>query len=212
MKRLLELQEHIYFNVGYVFDIKQTEGKELPTIESPSVEGDNFYYLLEVLKDFCKDNNIRVEFKALLQNSLYGYTRKTKENDREIIEITIKEQDNKNTQAQTLMHEIAHALEHLSREEKLTKQQQEIQADAVGYVVSKYFKMEHKGFNYLALYNADYKLIMDNFKVISRVSKKLINYIEEKLIKKTELKEPTITAELQGKSIKQKLEQKVEVV
>ena len=44
--------------------------------------------------------------------------------------------------------------------------------------------MEHKGFNYLALYDADYKKIMDNFKVIAKVSKKLINYIQEKLDKK----------------------------
>ena len=179
-----ELQEHIFFNVGYVFDIKQTEGKELPRIESPSVEGDNYEYLLSILKDFCKDNSIAIEFKGLLQNALYGYTRKEKEQ----IIITIKEQDNKNTQAQTLMHEITHALEHTPIEErKTTRQQEEIQADGVGYVVSRYFKMEHKGFNYLALYDADYKKIMDNFKVIARVSKKLINYIEEKLIKRIEV-------------------------
>ncbi|MEK6884129.1 MAG: ArdC family protein, partial [Nanoarchaeota archaeon] len=103
-----ETQEYIYFNVGYVFDISQTEGRELPTIESPSVEGDNYYFLLDVLRQFCNDNNITLEFKQLLQNSLYGYTRKDKE---EII-ITIKEQDNKNTQAQTLIHEICHSLEH----------------------------------------------------------------------------------------------------
>ena len=179
-----EQQEFIYFNVGYVFDIKQTEGKELPTIESPSVDGDNYYYLLDVLRDFCKDNNITLEFKALLQNALYGYTRKK---DKDII-ITIKEQDNKNTQAQTLMHEITHALEHTPKEERqTTRQQEEIQADGVGYVVSRYFKMEHKGFNYLALYDADYKKIMDNFKAIAKVSKKLINYIEEKMIKRIEV-------------------------
>ena len=179
-----ELQEHIYFNVGYVFDIKQTEGRELPTIESPRVEGDNFYFLLDVLRQFCNDNNIQLEFKQLLQNALYGYTRKEKEQ----IVITIKEQDNKNTQAQTLIHEIAHALEHTPfKDRQTTKQQEEIQADGVSYVVSKHFKMQHKGFNYLALYDADYKKIMDNFKVISKVSRKLINYIEEKLIKKVEV-------------------------
>jgi len=179
----IKKEQQVYFNVGYVFDIKQTEGKELPTIESTSVEGDNYEYLLSILKDFCKDNKIELEFKELLKNSLYGYTRKEKEQ----IIITIKEQDNKNTQAQTLMHEITHALEEHTQIGKTTRQQEEIQADGVGYVVSRYFKMEHKGFNYLALYDADYKKIMNNFKVIAKVSKKLINYIEEKLIKKVEV-------------------------
>ena len=41
--------------------------------------------------------------------------------------------------------------------------------------------MENRSFNYLALYSADYKKIMENLKSIAAASKEIIGWIEGKI-------------------------------
>ena len=74
-------------------------------------------------------------------------------------QIAVSDTESINTQTNTLIHEIAHEiLSHKDR--KLSRQQREIQAEGVAYVVTKHFGMESKSFHYLALYDADHKKIM----------------------------------------------------
>lgn len=42
--------------------------------------------------------------------------------------------------------------------------------------------MENKSFNYLALYDADYKKIMDNLKSIASASKEIIEFLEKERV------------------------------
>jgi len=75
--------------------------------------------------------------------------------------------------------EMAHEIL-LHKGQKLSRQNSEIQAEGVAYVVTKHFGMKNKSFNYLALYNADYKKIMENLKVIAEASKEIIEFFERK--------------------------------
>jgi len=52
----------------------------------------------------------------------------------------------------------------------------------VMYVVTKHFGLENKSFNYLAIYNADYKKIIENFKAVAEASREIISYLEEGLV------------------------------
>jgi len=70
---------------------------------------------------------------------------------------------------------VIHALLH--RESSLSKQQKEIQAESVAYVVSRHFGLDARSMNYLALYDADYKKIMENLEAISSVSKEIIDFL-----------------------------------
>ncbi len=61
-----------YYPVN-VFDISQTEGKELPDIDI-TVKGEDQKDFLCKLIDFCYENDIEVNFEELGVNGLYGYS------------------------------------------------------------------------------------------------------------------------------------------
>lgn len=151
-----------YFRPVSVFDISQTEGKPLPDIDIEA-EGQTAG-ILENLLQFCQKQEFKVAFEDLRED-LHGYTSNNF--------IAINKNKSNNTQISTLLHEIAHALLH--KNSSLTKEQKEIQAEAAAYVIAKYFKIETKSFNYLALYDANQEKIMDNLKVIAECTKAIIS-------------------------------------
>ena len=155
-----------------VFDISQTEGEALPDIDI-TVTGDNYKDFLDNLVSLCKEKKIEVNFKNLGINGLYGYSKGG--------QIAITNTESINTQVNTIIHEIAHELLH--KENKIfSKQEKEIQAEGTAYVVTKHFGLENKSFNYLALYDADYKKIMENLKSIAEASKEIIEFLDEEVI------------------------------
>ncbi|MBU2638303.1 MAG: ImmA/IrrE family metallo-endopeptidase [Nanoarchaeota archaeon] len=154
----------IYFRPVSVFDISQTDGKPLPDIDIEA-EGET-EGLLQKLLDFCQQQGFNVSFGGL-RDDLHGYAANTN--------ITINSSKSNNTQINTLLHEIAHALLH--KNSTLSKEQKEIQAEAVAYVAARQFNIETKSFNYLALYDANYEKIRDNLKVIADCAKLIIKAI-----------------------------------
>jgi hypothetical protein len=157
-----EKQITSFFPVN-VFDVSQTEGNDLPEIDI-TVKGDDYKPLLDKLVSFCDKNKIQVDFKNLGINGLYGYSAGG--------QIAVSNTESINMQVNTIIHEIAHELLHKGSE--LSKQQKEIQAEATAYVVTRHFGIENKSFNYLALYDADYRKIMDNLKSVAEASRKII--------------------------------------
>jgi len=159
-----------YFWPVNVFDVSQTEGKELPSLDV-EVSGSDLQWLLDGLLGFCKAQSISVEFKELGVNGLYGYSKNGK--------IAVSSKQSVNSQVNTLLHEIAHELIHYSEEGlKFSKEEKEIQAEATAYVISKALGFENKAANYLALYTDDKEKIMQNLKIISEASKKILTFLE----------------------------------
>ena len=158
-----------YFKAVNVFDVSQTDGKELPKIEI-ELKGDDFKPFIDKLKKYCEIKSIEVDFKALGVNGLYGYSQGGK--------IAIDDTHSINTQVSTMIHEIAHEILH--KGSTLSKSCKEIQAEGTAYVVMKHFGVESKSFNYLALYDTDYKKIIENLDMISNSSKEIIQYLEAK--------------------------------
>ena len=170
-KRFVEKEEVVYFVPVPVFDLSQTEGQPLPEVQI-SVKGDNYRDFLDNLLTFCESKKIKVDFRNLGINGLYGYSKGG--------QIAITNTESINTQVNTMIHEVAHELLHHGK--KLSKQETEIQAEGVAYVVTRHFGMENKSFNYLALYDADYKKIMENMKAISRGAKEIIEWLEGRML------------------------------
>ena len=154
-----------YFPVN-VFDISQTEGAELPSIDV-ALSGEEHKQLLEALENFCEVRGIKLEYKNLGVNGLYGYSMGEK--------VVVSSKDSVNMQVNTLVHEIAHELLH--KQSSLDKKQKEIQAESVAYVVCKHFGLETKSFTYLALHEADSKQIMENLQKIAEASREVIEFI-----------------------------------
>ncbi|HLC79839.1 MAG TPA: ArdC-like ssDNA-binding domain-containing protein [archaeon] len=157
-----------YFWPVNIFDISQTDGKELPSIDI-EIQGDDHKPLLEKLLDFCKTRNIAVEFKDLGINGLYGYSQGGK--------IAIDSKQFANMQVSTLVHEIAHELLHQTPEgKKFSKNEKELQAESTAYVVCKTFGLNPKSPNYLALYKADKDKIMANMETISATARMISEF------------------------------------
>ena len=154
-----------YFRPVSVFDISQTEGKPLPDIDIESegqTEG-----ILENLLVFCEKQGFKVAFEEL-RDDLHGYASNNS--------IAINKNKSNNTQINTLLHEIAHALLH--KNSILSKEQKEIQAEAVAYVAARHFNIETKSFNYLALHDANHEKIMENLKVITETARLILKGIK----------------------------------
>jgi len=174
--KLIEKEEVAYFSPAPVFDISQTEGDPLPDINI-TVDGDNYRGFLEMLVDFCTWKKIKVDFRNLGINGLYGYSKGG--------QIAITNTESINTQVNTIIHEVAHELLHKGF--PTSRQRREIQAESVAYVVTKHFGMENRSYNYLALYSANYKRIMENLKAVSRAAQEIIEFLEGRICSSPEV-------------------------
>ncbi|HZX34130.1 MAG TPA: ArdC-like ssDNA-binding domain-containing protein [archaeon] len=157
-----------YFIPVNVFDVSQTEGKELPKIDI-EVTGDSHKEVLDKLLALCISKNIAVEFKDLGINGLYGYSQGGK--------IALDSKQEVNMQVCTLVHEIAHELLHQTPVgKKFSKQEKEIHAEATAYAVTKALGLENKSSAYLALYTADKDKILESLEIISKTVKQILGH------------------------------------
>jgi antirestriction protein ArdC len=171
LKKIIKLEDNSEgvivrgFFVVSVFDVSQTEGKDLPQLDV-EVKGDDRTNVLDKLIEFCKKKGIVVEFVEL-QDGFFGASSGGR--------IVINSSLSVNGRASTLLHEIAHELLHRTEEgKKIDRNQKEVQAEGVAFVVSKAVGLETKSFDYLALFDADYKKIMTNLKTIAEGAKVIL--------------------------------------
>jgi len=101
----------------------------------------------------------------------------------------------------TLIHEIAHSLLHFKDSSvffgdeytsKLTREQAELQAEAVAYTVLRNYDLEVKhSATYLALWGADPATVIKNQSIISKVSNFIIDGID-RIAEEKQKKQPTM--------------------
>jgi hypothetical protein len=117
---------HLYgFRAVYVFDVSQTEGKDLPTLTD--VQGDVNGYK-ERLFDFVKSQGIELNYSERIAPAK-GLSHGGK--------ITLLTGMQPAEEFSTLAHEIAHELLHRGERRTLTtKEVRETEAEAVAYVVN----------------------------------------------------------------------------
>ena len=137
----------LYFRVVYVFDVSQTEGKELP--EEPNWHDTEKNNELEsLIVSFAKGKGIKVEYV----DDLGGADGCSTGGKIQLLH---------DAGTRTLIHELAHELLH-KKEQNLSRQQKEIEADAVAYAVGQHFNINSDASpNYLALWKATGKEIRE---------------------------------------------------
>ncbi len=153
------------FRVVYVFDISQTEGEPLPpppNWKSPEKKEK----LAAKLVQFANGRGITVS-ELKLAGDVQGVSRGG------AIEIDMS------AGTATLIHEIAHELMHCNLGFPLNKMGRELEAEAVAYVVSKYFGLDSLSSpNYVALHGATSKSIFEHLDRIRSTATKIISYVE----------------------------------
>ena len=151
-----------FFGLVPVFDVSQTEGKEMPKAAEVKEQLTDLDYanLYRALTAIAKENDVSVRFEEM-ENNKHGYY-SVPEN-----QIVLRSNEmNKAQIIKTFLHEMAHAeLHHADnpQKENLTRSTAELQAESVAYVVSSYYGIDTSeySFNYLSGWSADKETLAD---------------------------------------------------
>ena len=158
------------FRSAYVFDVSQTEGKELPEF-SERVTGDVGEYR-ERLLEFISAQDIQLEFKESIAPALgmsYGGR------------IAILPGQGAAEEFSTLVHELAHEMLHKAeRRTATTKTVRETEAEAIAFVVGKTIGLStgRASADYIHLYHGNAALLTESLEVIQKTSAVILSAIE----------------------------------
>lgn len=166
-----------------VFDIKQTDGKELPTICN-ELQG-NSINAESIIKAIKQISDVPIVEKAI-DSGAKGYYSRLEDL------IAIKEGMSLDQTAKTLIHEYAHSQLHnteaMSMLDRATK---EVQAESVAYIVADRFGVDTSeySFEYLTNWSSGKELseLKTSFNLIQKTADKMIQGIDDVLSKELEL-------------------------
>jgi antirestriction protein ArdC len=153
------------FRAAHVFDVAQTEGKELP--EFSSIQGDPGEKL-QRLESVVRNHGIELSYEPHLGGA---------DGRSEGGKITLREGLLPAEEFAVLSHELAHELLHRSeRRKETTRKIRELEAEAVSFVVSKAVGLDGIGrsADYIQLYSGDKELLMQSLDHIQRVASRII--------------------------------------
>jgi antirestriction protein ArdC len=133
------------FRVGNVFDIKQTDGKELPTLKVEELTDDNPSYD-SLIEKLIEASPVPVEFIESIEGGAKGYYSPSKKH------IKVLANMSRSQRAKVLVHEIAHSMLDSIEQEKVDENTREVRAESVAFCVCNALGIDTKdySFNYIA--------------------------------------------------------------
>ena len=149
------------FRAVYVFDVSQTEGKDIPALTE--VEGDVSGYRERLVK-FVESQNVTLNYSeriAPARGLSFGG------------KITLLSGMQPAEEFSTLIHEIAHEMLHRGERRTLaTKQVRETEAEAVAFVVCQSVGLQTgtASADYIQLWHGDAKLLQESLEVVQRTA------------------------------------------
>lgn len=159
------------FRIAHVFDVTQTDGKELPSFSSPSGDpGEKIDRLVSIIVG----KGIAVHFVDVLPGGANGCSL-----GGEVMVVSSLPAAQKFS---TLAHELAHELLHRGdRRESTTKVVRETEAEAVAYVVSRTAGLEcsTRASDYIQLWNGNAQLLMQSLDLIRDVAADILRELEQ---------------------------------
>ena len=173
------------FKLGNVFDVSQTEGKELPkAINELTGDVKDYEDLYRAAKAVSMDNQVPISFEEIKRESTNGYY--SPDENRIVISKGLKGQEQI---LKTIFHEMAHADLHRGSNAQYGDDQyrkQELQAESVAYVVANHFGFDTSGFSfgYLAIWAKDkngFEDMVEQLQVVQKEAKSLIDRMDAKL-------------------------------
>lgn len=175
-----------FFGLVPVFDVSQTDGKEMPKAISEvkeQVSDLDYANLYRALMTIAKANNVSVRFEEM-QGEAKGYYNPAEH------QIVLRSNDmNKSQLIKTFLHETAHSeLHHANnpQEKQLTRSTAELQAESVAYVVSAYYGLDTSdySFGYLASWSDDKETLADleaQLDIVQQEAKSLMVRMDQQL-------------------------------
>ena len=190
------------FKVVSVFDVSQTEGKELPTIGVDELTGD-----VEQYADFFKATEqaspVPVGFEKIKSGAKGYYHQEDKR-------IAINEGMSELQNLKTLIHEIAHAKLHdidlnappEKQADRPARRTREVQAESIAYAVCQHYGLDTSdySFSYVAQWSSGRKLaeLKASLETIRNTASELIKDIDKNFAELTKDKEQAQAQETPG--------------
>lgn len=176
-EKAIEEVTKMAFRTVSVFDVSDTTGKELPTLcDELKGEAKHLDIVKEVTKELTGINIMYEDIKGRAKGYFDPIEKK----------IAIKNGLSKLHEEKTIIHELSHALLHSNmKEDGISRNAAETQAEAVAYVVCQKFGLDtgDYSFPYLTSWSSNAELVdlKNSLKVIQETSMIIIDKIEEKL-------------------------------
>ncbi|MCH8851586.1 MAG: ImmA/IrrE family metallo-endopeptidase [Planctomycetes bacterium] len=165
-----ETEEGIFFRAVHVFDVAQTDGPDLPTVDVPTLDAvaDD---LLASLVRVADSRSIAVSFQPL-SGSVFGVSKGGT--------VEIDNTHATGQQAKTLAHELAHETLHHKVKGPFTRSMAELEAESVAYVVCTHFGLdvEVRASRYIALWDGDGKALRASLDRIAKTARDIIDALE----------------------------------
>ena len=173
------------FKLGNVFDVSQTEGKELPkAIHELTGSVKDYEDLYRAAKAVSMDNQVPISFEEIKRENTRGYY--SPNENRIVISKKLKGEEHI---LKTIFHEMAHSDLHKGSNAQYGDDQyrkQELQAESVAYVVASHFGFDTSSysFGYLAIWSKDkngFEDMVEQLQVVQKEAKSLIDRMDAKL-------------------------------
>ncbi len=170
-----ETREGIFFRPVHVFDVAQTDGKELHVVDCPVVDSDASA-LLNVLERVAGKRGIAVGYETMT-GTQSGYA--TDKGAR----IALDDRHSSGQRAKTLAHELAHCALHFGKTDEstaLTRNMAELEAESIAYVVCRHFGLDTtvRSSAYIALWSGDAKALRASLERIAGTARTIIDDVE----------------------------------
>lgn len=163
-----------------VFDVSQTEGKELPQLVNDlNGKVEDYDKLLDVLKEVSP---VPIKFEEINRSDSHGFYSPSDKS------ITVKEGMSQAQTVKTAIHEIAHAMLHDpdNADEKKDRRTKEVEAESVAYTVCQHFGIDSSdySFAYVASWSSGKELseLESSLETIRETASELITKISEKYL------------------------------
>lgn len=186
----------IGFRPVYVWDVKQTEGKELPEL-NPSIKGDVGSNLASLIA-FVKEQGIKLDYfakESSAKGMSYGGSIKLQPGLEPAEEFSV------------LVHELAHEMLHkTARRTMTTKAVRETEAEAIAFVVCQSIGLEtgSASSDYIRLYHGNAKLLQESLEIVQRTAAVILGAISPE-VRQAEKSEPAEAPE-QSEPVESKTE------
>ena len=174
-----EVVKRMFYKPCSVFDISQTEGKDLPSQFCPQEIAGNVDYFSEILNAAEMVCPCRIVYEDL--RGMNGYYHKDSDH------ISVRNDMSELMTIKTLIHEIAHQKLHSdgAEEECATREKKEVQAESIAFIVAERFGIDTSAysFNYIAAWSKDRKQdeLEESLKVIKKTADWFITEMENVL-------------------------------
>lgn len=181
-------RKHLYFKTGYVFDISQTMGDELPTlVKTLKYESND---LDNLLNNLFSTSEVKIDYDySLAENSANGYYNLLTQ------QIFLKPTLSALHKLKTIAHEYSHYLQetlHAAYTKEMDRGTKEVIAESCAYCVlsmlANEFNMEkldssEYSFGYVASWGSrDLKELKSTLTLISDISNQIFNWISKQFV------------------------------